>query len=163
MTIAGAGPYLRSRQVVAVDPASDIYSLADLAGKVVAVQSTTKPETILLDRLNKDVPQVKSVFSFADRTYINPALVKGYVDAIAAHEASIMTYEKDYGVEYRILDEPLLDVGLGAAFDKNDTRGIDTKLKAAFDEMHEDGTMEQILSRYFDDPSPYLDLEGLDG
>lgn len=157
-----AGPYLRSRQVVAVDPASDIYSLADLAGKVVAVQSTTKPETILLDRLNKDVPQVKSVFSFADRAYINPALVKGYVDAIAAHEASIMTYEKDYGVEYRILDEPLLDVGLGAAFDKNDTRGIDTKLKAAFDEMHEDGTMEQILSRYFDDPSPYLDLEGLD-
>lgn len=48
-----AGPYLASRQVVAVDPESDIYTLADLEDKVVAVQSTTKPEAILLNRLNE--------------------------------------------------------------------------------------------------------------
>ena len=41
-----AGPYLASRQVVAVDPQSDIYTLADLEDKIVAVQSTTKPEDI---------------------------------------------------------------------------------------------------------------------
>ena len=51
-----AGPYLASRQVVAVDPESDIYTLADLEGKVVAVQSTTKPEDILLNRTNENVP-----------------------------------------------------------------------------------------------------------
>ncbi|MFR3877779.1 MAG: hypothetical protein ACLTYW_06145 [Collinsella sp.] len=34
-----------------------------------------------------------------------PALVEGLVDAIAAHESSLLTYEKDYGVTYRILDE----------------------------------------------------------
>ena len=157
-----AGPYMRSRQVVAVDPASDIYSLADLEGKVIAVQSTTKPESIILDRLNQNVPEVKNVFSFAERSYINPALIKGYVDAIAAHETSLDTYMRDYGVSYRILDEPLLEVGLGAAFDKNDTRGIDVELSRAFEEMRADGTMEEILSRYFDDPGAYLDLEGLD-
>lgn len=51
-----AGPYLASRQVVAVDPQSDIYTLADLEDKIVAVQSTTKPEDILLNRINENVP-----------------------------------------------------------------------------------------------------------
>ena len=65
-----AGPYLASRQVVAVDPESDIYTLADLKDKVVAVQSTTKPEGILLNRTNENVPQIKELYSFSDRSYL---------------------------------------------------------------------------------------------
>lgn len=156
-----AGPYLASRQVVAVDPESDIHTLADLEDKVVAVQSTTKPEGILLDRPTENIPQIKELYSFSDRSYLNPALVEGLVDAIAAHESSLLTYEKDYGVTYRILDEPLLEVGLGTAFDINDTRGIDAKLTRAYQEMLADGTMERLVSKYFDDPSPFLDVEGL--
>ena len=156
-----AGPYLASRQVVAVDPESDIYTLADLKDKVVAVQSTTKPEDILLNHTNENVPQIKELYSFSDRSYLNPALVEGLVDAIAAHESSLLTYEKDYGVTYRILDEPLLEVGLGTAFDINDTRGIDVKLAHAYQEMLADGTMERLVSKYFDDPSPFLNVEGL--
>lgn len=156
-----AGPYLASRQVVAVDPESDIYTLADLKDKVVAVQSTTKPEGILLNSTNENVPQIKELYSFSDRSYLNPALVEGLVDAIAAHESSLLTYEKDYGVTYRILDEPLLEVGLGTAFDINDMRGIDVKLTHAYQEMLADGTMERLVSKYFDDPSPFLNVEGL--
>lgn len=156
-----AGPYLASRQVVAVDPESDIYTLADLKDKVVAVQSTTMPEGILLNSTNENVPQIKELYSFSDRSYLNPALVEGLVDAIAAHESSLLTYEKDYGVTYRILDEPLLEVGLGTAFDINDTRGIDVKLTHAYQEMLADGTMERLVSKYFDDPSPFLNVEGL--
>ena len=156
-----AGPYLASRQVVAVDPESDIYTLADLEDKIVAVQSTTKPESILLNRLNENVPHIKELYSFSDRSYLNPALVEGLVDAISAHESSLLTYEKDYGVTYRILDEPLLEVGLGTAFDINDTRGIDIKLAKAYRDMLADGTMERLVSKYFDDPTPFLDVEGL--
>lgn len=156
-----AGPYLASRQVVAVDPESDIYTLADLKDKVVAVQSTTKPEDILLNHTNENVPQIKELYSFSDRSYLNPALVEGLVDAIAAHESSLLTYEKDYGVTYRILDEPLLEVGLGTAFDINDTRGIDVKLTHAYQKMLADGTMKRLVSKYFDDPSPFLNMEGL--
>lgn len=156
-----AGPYLASRQVVAVDPESDIYTLADLEGRVVAVQSTTKPESILLNHTNENVPQIKELYSFSDRSYLNPALVEGLVDAIAAHESSLLTYEKDCGVTYRILSEPLLEVGLGIAFDINDTRGIDVKLTHAYQEMLADGTMERLVSKYFDDPSPFLNMEGL--
>lgn len=156
-----AGPYLASRQVVAVDPESDIYTLADLEDKIVAVQSTTKPESILLNRLNENVPHIKELYSFSDRSYLNPALVEGLVDAIAAHESSLLTYEKDYGVTYRILDEPLLEVGLGTAFDINDTRGIDVKLTKAYRDMLADGTMERLVSKYFDDSTPFLNVEGL--
>ena len=38
-----AGPYMKSRQVVAVNPSSDITSLADLEGKVVAVHGNYAP------------------------------------------------------------------------------------------------------------------------
>lgn len=37
-----AGPYMVSNQVVAVNENSDIYTLSDLEGKTLAVQSTTK-------------------------------------------------------------------------------------------------------------------------
>lgn len=109
----------------------------------------------------KTFRQIKELYSFSDGSYLNPALVEGLVDAIAAHESSFLTYEKDYGVTYRILDEPLLEVGLGTAFDINDTRGIDVKLTHAYQEMLADGTMERLVSKYFDDPSPFLNMEGL--
>ena len=41
-----AGPYMVSRQVIAVNAASDIYAMSDLNGKTIAVQSTGKPEEI---------------------------------------------------------------------------------------------------------------------
>ena len=44
-----AGPYIASRQVVAVNENSDIYKLSDLEGKNLAVQSTTKPEGIFFE------------------------------------------------------------------------------------------------------------------
>ena len=58
-------------------------------------------------------------------------LGKGYADAVAAHETSILQFMSDFGIEYRILDEPLQVVGLGVAFALNDDRGLDTALNAA--------------------------------
>ncbi len=156
-----AGPYLRSRQVVAVDPTSSIYTLADLEDKVVAVQTTTKPEGIFLNRTKEGLPQVRKVYSFADRSLLYPSLSKGYVDAIAAHEMSIMQYEKDYGVEYRILDESLLEVGLGFAFHLDDKSGIAEKLDTVFEEMLADGSMEKIAANYSDNAAYLTEVDGL--
>ena len=52
-----AGPYIASRQVVAVNENSDIYKLSDLEGKNLAVQSTTKPEGIFLNRTDERIPK----------------------------------------------------------------------------------------------------------
>ena len=150
-------PYMYSRQVVAVRKDSDIYSLSDLEGKRVAVQSTTKPEEIFLSHTDPRIPEIEEVFSLQKRELVYPFLSKGYVDAVAAHETAIIECMADYDLSYRILDEPLLTVGLGVAFAKKDDRGLAEELSATFEEMRQDGTMEQIIGKYLDNPEKFME------
>ncbi len=154
-----AGPYMVSRQVVAVNMNSDIYSLADLEGKTLAVQTTTKPEEIFLNRTDERIPAIRSLISLQKRELIYPFLSKGYADALAAHETAIYQYMKDYNIQFRILDEPLQIVGLGVAFDKNDTRGIEKELTDTLVQMRLDGTEKNIISRYLDNADQYLEVD----
>ena len=151
-------PYLYSRQVVAVRQDSDIQTLADLAGKRVAVQSTTKPEELFLAHTDPRIPRVAEVFSLQDRELIYPYLSKGYADALAAHETAILQCMSDYSLDYRILDEPLLTVGLGVVFARTDLRGLDKELSRTFEEMRADGSLEQIVGRYLDEPQRLLEV-----
>ena len=152
-----AGPYMISRQVVAVKPASDIMTLQELGGKKVAVQSTTKPEEIFCGYEEYGMPELGELISVENRELIYSFLSKGYVDAIAAHETAILQYMSDYDMEYRILDEPLQTVGLGVAFDKRDERGLAEKLSKVFEQMREDGTEEKIIGKYLKQPLKYME------
>ncbi|HJI01837.1 MAG TPA: transporter substrate-binding domain-containing protein [Faecalibacterium prausnitzii] len=157
-----AGPYMVSRQVVAVNTDSSIQSLSDLAGKTVMVQSTTKPEGIFLSGSDPRIPQTVEVFSIEDRSVQYAMLACGYVDAIAAHETAILQYMKDNNAVFRILEEPLLVTGLGVAFAKNDSRGLDLQLNDTFAQMREDGTLERIVGKYLDHASQYLEVDTID-
>ena len=150
-------PYMYSRQVVAVRKDSDIYSLSDLAGKRIAVQSTTKPEELFLNRTDPRIPAPGEVFSLQNRELLYPYLSKGYADAIAAHETSILQCMADYDLDLRILDEPLLTVGLGVAFARTDDRGLAQELSRTFSQMRDDGTTQQILGKYLEDPQKYME------
>ena len=154
-----AGPYMVSRQVAAVDADSSIRALSDLAGKTVAVQSTGKPEEIFLSGSDPRIPQTVEVLSIENRSVQYAMLACGYVDAIAAHETGILQYMKDNAVAFRILEEPLLVTGLGAAFAKNDTRGLDAQLTDTLAQMRADGTLEQILGKYLEHASRYLEVD----
>ena len=153
-----AGPYLKSRQVVAVNPDSDIYKLSDLAGKTIAVQSTTKPEDILRSHDSR-IPALRKVISVQERDLIFILLSKGYVDALAAHDTSINEFSEETGLQFRILEEPLMSVDLGVAFANSDTRGLDTQLTATLHEMQKEGTTKQILEKYLTDVDRYLEDE----
>ena len=157
-----AGPYMVSRQVVAVNADSSIQSLSDLAGKTVMVQSTTKPEGIFLSGSDPRIPQTVEVFSIEDRSVQYAMLACGYVDAIAAHETAILQYMKDNYAVFRILEEPLLVTGLGVAFAKNDSRGLDHQLNDTFAQMREDGTLERIVDKYLEHASQYLEVDTID-
>ena len=109
-----AGRYMKSSQVVAVNADSDIYTLSDLAGKTIAVRSTAKPEDIFRSRDSR-IPELCKVISVQKRDLIFILLSKGYVDALAAHDTSINEFSKEIGLRYRILEEPLMSVGLGVA------------------------------------------------
>ena len=130
------GPYMVSRQVVAVNADSSIETLADLAGKTMMVQSTTKPEEIFLAGTDPRIPQFGELLSTEDRSIQYAMLNCGYVDAIAAHETTILQYMADYGADFRILEEPLLITGIGAAFSVNDDRGLARELTDTLSLIH---------------------------
>ena len=157
-----AGPYMVSRQVVAVNADSSIQSLSDLAGRTVAVQTTGKPEELFLSGSDPRIPQAVEVFSTEDRSVQYAMLACGYVDAIAAHETAILQYMQDNNAAFRILEEPLLVTGLGVAFAKNDSRGLDHQLNDTFAQMREDGTLEQIVGKYLEHASQYLEVDTID-
>ena len=154
-----AGPYLVSRQAVAVNKNSSIHKLADLEGKFIAVQTTTKPEEIFTQHKQSNIPQVKKLYSLSNRDLIYAMLGKGCVDAIAMHKSAIEQYNKDVGTNYRILEEPILVTGLGVAFARNDQRGIDKELQKTLQQMRADGTTRKIVAKYMDNPDEYLEVE----
>ena len=156
-----AGPYLASRQVVAVGAQSGIQTISELEGKTIAVQATGKPEAIFL-RGGANVPAFRDIISLADRGVQYAMLDCGYVDAVAAHEEAIRQYMKDYGANFRILDEPLLVTGIGVAFSRHDTRGLAARLDEVFEQMQEDGSMEQLAGKYLDDPAHSLEVDALE-
>jgi len=75
-----------------------------------------------------------------NRELIYTSLSRGYVDAIAAHEISIRQYMSDFEAKYRILDEDILETGIGVAFAKNDKRGIEKELSKTLKAMVKDGS-----------------------
>ena len=94
-------------------------------------------------------------------THLDVYKRQGYVDAVAAHEESIVQYMKDYDASFRILDEPLMITGIGVAFAKNDDRGICEQMEQTLEEMRQDGTTLKIVGKYLDDPEKYLEVDAL--
>lgn len=123
------------------------------------MQSTTKPEDIIRSH-NGTLPELKKVISVQKRELIFILTSKDYVDALAAHDTSVEQFMSESGLNFRILDEPLLAVGLGVAFSVNDTRGIDKELSETLDEMRKDGTIRRIIEKYLSDPDRYLNDKG---
>ena len=151
-----AGPYMKSDEVVAVPAKSDIETLADLEGRTVGVAATTEPERVLLEHLNRDAGIPAHVYSLKDSSYLFTSLGKGYVDAIATHRLMIEQYERDYGVSYRILDEPLVTSDVGVAFVRDTTSTVPGKLDRVFRKMRNDGTLKRVIRRYVDHAEDYL-------
>lgn len=154
-----AGPYMKSRIVIAVNKDSNIYTIEDLWDKTVAVQAASKPEEMFLNMADSKLPRIRSLLSMKNRELTYPMLSKGYADALAVNEVIINQYMKDYNMQFRILEESLDTVGLGVAFDKNDTRGIDRRLADILINMHDDGTEKEILEKYVEDTDKYLEVE----
>lgn len=144
---AWAGPYLYSKQVVAVLSSSDIYKLSDLNNKSISVQNASKPDGLFSQDQVPGV-SVKKVYSFASMPIAFAALKKGYVDACAGHETALRDYMKNVNGDYRILDEYLLKANLGVAFEKETGKKQAERLTVVLEDMREDGTIRSIIEKY---------------
>ena len=143
-----AGPYLYSRQVVAVRSDSQIYALKDLEGKRAAAQATTKASGVFLHEIDSPVPQLKQVNCFSTTEELFAALRKGYVDAIAGHEAMITAFVKGGNGNYRLLEESPYVSELGVAFEKGTHQDLAERLTETLRAMEADGTITRIVEKY---------------
>jgi polar amino acid transport system substrate-binding protein len=142
------GPYMYSRQMVVVRSDSSIEKLLDLTDKSVAVQSSTKPESIFLNRDGENIPKVKDVYCMENMDLVFATLQSGYVDAVAGHETVMRQYMETTSGSYRLLEEDLLSVEVGVAFEKGQNGEVSEKLTQVLQTMKEDGTLETILKNY---------------
>lgn len=142
-------PYMDNSQVFVVAADSGISSLADLAGKVVEVQTDSSAEAAL-----NDDEELKGTFKTLQTTPdYNTAfmdLEMGAVDAIAMDVivAGYQIEQRDESDKFVILDETLSSEEYGIGFKKGNEELRD-KVQGALDEMAADGTMAEISEKWF--------------
>lgn len=145
-------PYIDNSQVVVVKEDSDISSLDDLKGKIVAVQTDSSALAALTGEDVTDANK-KLCASFKDLQQIgdyNSALMNlsaGAVDAICM-DIGVANYnlKKNEG-KYRILDEQISKEQYAVGFKKGNTELRDT-VETTLKEMYQDGTFMEIVDKY---------------
>lgn len=143
-----AGPYLYSPEVVAVATDSNINSLEDLNGKSVATEVDSKPEDYFLESVEGVSLDVKSVQTYSSLEDAFAAFGKGYADAVAGHKVALEHFTSERPELYRYLEPAIVNAKLGVAFRKNDDSGVAALLSDTLDEMAQDGTISEIISKY---------------
>lgn len=102
-----AGPYLYSRQVIAVSTESAVQTFADLADKKIGVQATTRAAELFLHKIDSSLPEVKQVNCFATTEDLFASIRKGYVEAV---EDGTDAVERMETVEASRYDLILMDI-----------------------------------------------------
>lgn len=122
--------------------------MADLAGKRIGVQATTKGEGLFLGKIPSDLPAAGQVSSFATTEDMFAALRKGYVDAVCGHEALLAGWIDTETIAYRLLDESPMKSELGVAFAKGTHAELSAALTQTLEQMQYEGTTGRILEKY---------------
>lgn len=142
-------PYMDNSQVFVVAADSDIRTLADLAGKVVEVQTDSSAEAALKD--NAELAGTFGTIQTApDYNTAFMDLEMGAVDAIAMDVivAGYQIEQRNASDQYVILDETLASEEYGIGFKKGN-EALRDKVQSALEEMAADGTMAEISDKWF--------------
>ncbi len=140
-------PYMENAQVVVVLKDSDIKTLDDLAGKVVAVQDGSSAQDALASQEGL-VESFKDKLDFKDNVTALLDLDSGQADALAVDRVVAEYYMSKKPDAYVILDETLAPEQYGIGFRKGDVAFHDAVM-AALAEMKEDGTAEELSMKWF--------------
>lgn len=148
-------PYVDNSIVVVVSTDSDIRTLDDLAGKVVATQADSSALAALTDDSEDNADNLALAASFADLQQVadyNSAfmnLESGAVDAIAV-DIGVAKYQVDSrGDAFRMLDDAISTEQYAVGFKLGNTELRDTVQKT-LNEMAADGTVDKIAENYAD-------------
>ena len=140
-----AGPYLKSSVVVVTAADSDIHTIADLAGKDVAVRIASNAERYFL---SEEAPDVNEVSTFSNMEQAFVSFGKGYCDAVAGIQETLEEFTSAEPELYRYLDAPVMMADLGVAFRKDADTELVGSLTDVLAAMRKDGTIASIAERY---------------
>ena len=147
-------PYVNNSIVIAVLAESDIQTPADLAGKVVIVQSDSSAETALKsDELASLTGTFADLQRNASYNTCFTDMKSGAVDAVAV-DIGVARYQMRNNPDaFRILEEPISTEQYAIAF-KLGNEALRDKVQETYDEMLADGTVMKIAEKYADDNLP---------
>ena len=144
-------PYLNNEQVFVVKKDSGIKTQADLAGKVVDVQTDSSAQQ---EKLQKSFKELKIV---ADYNTAFMDLESGAVDAIAMDIVVAKYQIEQRKADFVLLDDALASEEYAVGFLKGNDELRD-KVQKTLEEMAEDGTM--VSGRYHDNRKIIKKIEG---
>ena len=139
--------YMDNNQVVVVNATSDIASLTDLEGAVVAVQKDSSGLAALEDN-------AELMDSFAELVqvddYLNAMLEleSGAIDAIVMDEIVARFEIQQSGRDFIVLDEAVASEEYGVGFALGN-EALRDQVQATLEEMAADGTLAQISNEWF--------------
>ena len=144
-------PYVDNKQVIVVRTDSGINSFADLAGKLVEVQTDSSALAALQEDQKALADKFGNLTEIAEYNTAFMDLESGACDAIAM-DIGVANYQissRENSDEYMILEEVISSEQYGIGFKKGNTELRD-KVQATLDEMAEDGTIAKIAEKYAD-------------
>lgn len=152
-------PYLNNAVVIAVKADSDINSIADLAGKVIASQT----ESSGLAAINKNEELAGSVAEIREFNTFTEAMLdleSVRVDAVAVDKIVANYMMNQTPGKYRLLEETLGDelYGIGC---RQGAVALREAIDTALDELYEDGSIETLSNKWFGTNIVIRDVEKL--
>lgn len=143
-----SNPYMEAKQLIFIPAGSPIKGQADLAGKVVGIQSASTAEQNL-ENDKAFAATLKEVKKYPDCIVALMDMEAGRVDAIITDEIVGRYYMEKKPGKFVALEKPVGPIGnFGIGF-RLDDKALQSDVQKVLDEMKKDGTSAKISKQWF--------------
>ena len=139
-------PYLKNNMSFVVKTDENIYSLEDLKGKIIGVQSGSTAEEILME--SEIYAEIKEVISYTENITAFMDMEINQIDCVFLDNVVANYYITSNNKEYRILSEGLQEEKYAIGFRKQD-KELCNRINEILIEMKKDGTLGSISTKWF--------------
>ena len=151
--------YLDTDLAIVVEDRSPSTSLEDFKGpRGVAVRANSIAEQFMLNGASLSTPVSITVHSYGSMDMAKTAFVKAFTDGWASYKIVLDEFMAENPGVYRYLEDSLVTLHLGVAFDKSYSGPYCSMLSDAFESMKRDGTIDDIVARYTESTTAQLEV-----
>lgn len=142
-----SAPLYADAQVIIVQPESEYQTLEDLRGQTIGVTAGQASQSTV-EKIAPDYDWEVITYEDTNAGFQDCSL--GRVTAFAHTVTSIQKAERAQGLKFRMLDEKLFGNNVGWWFaDTEEGKEIRDEINEVIKEMHEDGTISEIIKKWF--------------